>query len=561
MISRLKLRAKLGLLMGLSSLALIVTLLVAASLWHQRMIHDRVDKLRAVVQSGMGIAEALQQQIEAHKLTPEQAMAQLRDDFHKMRFDAGEGYLTVQDANGVVLIHGTLPNHEGKASTANDGNGRPLTALIQNALNDADTATVFYIFPKPGQSTPQRKISYVARFKPWNVTFLAGAYADDLESAFRADALKLAGIGGFVLLLTMLFAWLVSRDIGRALAGLKTAMERLAKGELDTEVPGTDRGDELGGMAQTVLVFKDNAVQRQRMRAEQSELATRADAERHQAMLQLAAGFESEVAGIAHGVSAGVARLETGAKTVAGSVEQTGQEVTLAAAASEEASAHVQSVAGAAEQLSASIAEVASQVGKAAGIAREANEATRRTETTVQHLTGAAHKIGDVIGLINNIAGQTNLLALNATIEAARAGDAGKGFAVVASEVKSLASQTAKATEEISGQIAAMQSSTQAAVEAIHGITQIVEDMDRIAATIAAAIEQQRAATQEIARSVQQAAGGTRQVTESVDSVSNAARSSGAAAIDVLGVAQDLSRQAEALRGALDGFLAKVRAA
>ncbi len=204
---------------------------------------------------------------------------------------------------------------------------------------------------------------------------------------------------------------------------------------------------------------------------------------------------------------------------------------------------------------------MASQVGKAAGIAREANEATRRTEATVQHLTAAAHKIGDVIGLISNIAGQTNLLALNATIEAARAGDAGKGFAVVASEVKSLASQTAKATEEISGQISVMQSSTQAAVEAIHGIAQIVDDMDRIAAAIAAAIEEQRAATQEIARSVQQAANGTRQVSGSVGGVAEAARSSGAAATEMLGVAQDLSQQAAALRGAMEAFLAKVRTA
>lgn len=560
-VSRLKLRTKLTLLMGFSSLALVATLAVAASLWHQRMINDRVDKLRAVVQSAMGIAESLQGQIAAHKLTQEQAMAVLRDQFHKMRFDHGEGYLTTQTPDGITLIHGTIPDREGKPSTATDANGRPLTDIIHAALKDSDSGVVAYRFPKPGHSDAVGKVAFVARYTPWNITFLAGAYVDDLEAAFHSDALRLAEIGGLILLLTLAVAWVVNRDISGGLAALTGVMDRLAHAELGVAVPGTERGDEVGTMARAVQVFKESAVEHQRLEAEQQQSAARAEAERREAVMRVASEFESEVAGIAHGVAGGVTRLEAGAKTVAGSVEKTGQEISVAAAASEEASAHVQSVAGAADELSASIAEVASQVGKAAGIAREANEATRRTEATVQHLTAAAHKIGDVIGLISNIAGQTNLLALNATIEAARAGDAGKGFAVVASEVKSLASQTAKATEEISGQISVMQSSTQAAVEAIHGIAQIVDDMDRIAAAIAAAIEEQRAATQEIARSVQQAANGTRQVSGSVGGVAEAARSSGTAATEMLGVAQDLSRQAAALRGAMDGFLTKVRTA
>jgi len=561
LISRLKLRTKFTLLMGLSSLALVATLAITASLWHQRMIDDRVDKLRAVVQSAMGIAQSLQDQIAAHKLTQQQAIARLRDQFHTMRFDHGEGYLTARAPDGSILIHGTLPAQEGKPSTAVDADGRPLTEMIDAALRDSDTAVVTYRFPKPGHAAAVGKVAFVARYRPWNVTFLAGAYLDDLEASFHADMLRLAGLGGMILLLTLVVAWLVNRDIRGGLAALTGAMDRLAHGDLAVAVPATERGDEVGTMARALLVFKDSAVERQRLEAEQKQSAVRAETEQRGAVLRVASEFETEVAGIAHGVAGGVTRLEAGAKTVAGSVAQTGQEVSVAAAASEEASAHVQSVASAAEELSASIAEVAGQVGKAAGIAREANEATQRTEATVQHLTAAAHKIGDVIGLINNIAGQTNLLALNATIEAARAGDAGKGFAVVASEVKSLASQTAKATEEISGQIAVMQSSTQAAVEAIHGIAQIVDDMDRIAAAIAAAIEEQRAATQEIARSVQQAANGTRQVSGSVGGVAGAARSSGEAATEMLGVAGELSRQAVALRGAMDGFLAKVRTA
>jgi len=352
-ISRLKLRTKFTLLMGLSSLALVATLAITASLWHQRMIDDRVDKLRAVVQSAMGIAQSLQDQIAAHKLTREQAMAELRDQLHTMRFDHGEGYLTMQSADGVVLIHGTLPDHEGKPTTAADADGRPLTGLIHAALKDSDTGVVTYRFPKPGHADAVGKISFVARYVPWNVTFLAGAYLDDLEASFHADMLRLAGLGGVILLLTLVVAWLVNRDIRGGLTALTGAMDRLAHGDLAVAVSATERGDEIGTMARALLVLKDSAVERNRLEAEQKQSAARAETERREAVLRVASEFETEVAGIAHGVAGGVTRLETGAKTVAGSVEQTGQEVSVAAAASEEASAHVQSVASAAEELSA----------------------------------------------------------------------------------------------------------------------------------------------------------------------------------------------------------------
>jgi methyl-accepting chemotaxis protein len=269
--------------------------------------------------------------------------------------------------------------------------------------------------------------------------------------------------------------------------------------------------------------------------------------------------FDAKVRTVLGAVGSATTEVEGSVQLVAASVERTSQQAAAVASASDRASVNVQTVAGAAEELSASIGEVSAQVAKAAGIARDANEAAQRTDATVQGLAASAQKIGDVVSLIHSIAGQTNLLALNATIEAARAGDAGKGFAVVASEVKSLANQTARATEEISAQITAMQGVTREAVEAIRSIGQVIGDMDRVAAAIAAAVEQQRASTQEIAGNVHKAAIGTQDVASNIAGVNDAAQESGVAAGQVLSVVRALAQQAGALREAVDELVASGR--
>lgn len=246
-LSHLKLRAKLTLLLGLFVLALVASIGAAASLIHQRMLDDRVDKLRAVVQSTIGIAQSLQNRVTAGQLTREQALAMLRDDIHAVQFDAGEGYVIVQSdvahTQSMMLANGVDPSSEGKPSTAKDSDGRSVGDLIHDGLNGRTSSVVSYLKPKPGQTVPQLKLSYVARFEPWQADFLAGAYVDDLDAAFHAAVLRLGLIGGAILGVTLLLAWLVNRDITVSFGGLKTAMNRLAKGDMTTVVPGTDRRD------------------------------------------------------------------------------------------------------------------------------------------------------------------------------------------------------------------------------------------------------------------------------------------------------------------------------
>jgi methyl-accepting chemotaxis protein len=362
-------------------------------------------------------------------------------------------------------------------------------------------------------------------------------------------------------LLGIAIAVLLGLSITRPIERLAGVMAGLAGGDLDLAIPGTAARHEIGAMARTVEVFKANALERRQMSADEALRKQRADAEKRQAILLVADSFEAAVAGVVQNVATGAERVDSAAQAVAGSARQTSQRAEAAATTSADASANVQNVAGAAEELSASIAEVANQVARVANTARDANELTHRTQETVRNLIESAHRIGDVIGVIGGIASQTNLLALNATIEAARAGEAGKGFAVVASEVKNLATQSARATEGISVQIATMQASTQQAVGAIGGIGSVVEQMDQIAAAIAAAVEQQRAATQEIARNVHQVATGTEALNGNIEGVSAAARASGDAANDALATARDLTTQSGALRLAVRSFLEKIRAA
>src|SRR5450755_782198 len=397
----------------------------------------------------------------------------------------------------------------------------------------------------------------------------AVAFANEYALSRRDELLaNLTWVGNVAIMVGMLVVLMLIGSalfsvlsIARPIRRIGEVLLELANGNKAVEIPYTERGDEVGDNARAARTFKDNLIRIEQMEAEQKDLQAAAAAQRKAEMIKLADAFQAAVGGIVNTVSSASSQLEAAAGTLSGTAEETQQLSGMVASASEEASANVGAVASAAEEMSASVTEISRQVHDSSRIAGDAVKQAERTDVRINELLQAAGRIGDVVKLITAIAEQTNLLALNATIEAARAGESGRGFAVVASEVKALANQTAKATEEISAQVAAMQASTSDAVASIGGITETIAQMSEITVSISTAIEQQGNATREIARNIQSVAAGSNEISAHIGGVTTAAAATGTAASDVLSNARELDNQSGKLQGAVDEFLTKVRAA
>ena len=434
-------------------------------------------------------------------------------------------------------------------------------SAIEKALADAIEKNELVTLRAAGQQIVVAPTTYGSGADTVGFVAVAWDFAradSEIAESAVSTALIAAGIAAaFLIAMALCISRLVTDPIQR----LNRRIASLAEGDNTVEIPYQSRGDEVGAIARSIEIFKRNAIEKVELEEKQHQAEARAEHERKQAMRDLADQFEEAVGNIVHAVSNAATELQAAAETMTMTVDETNNRSAAVASASEQASVNVQTVASAAEEMSSSIREIGRQASESSSRAGTAEREADETVTTVQQLSETAERIGEVVALIQEIAEQTNLLALNATIEAARAGEAGKGFAVVASEVKTLASQTAKATTDIAAQIQAIQSATGTSAAAIARVTGAVKELSGIAATIASAVEEQTAVTQDIAQNVQQAAAGTQDVSSNITGVTQAATESSSAASQVLTSAGDLAQQASALNSEIDSFLSRVRVA
>ena len=580
---RFSIGRKIYALIGLSSVGLVAVALFTLNDMSANLRKQKQIELAHLTELALQIVKEEYAATQTGGVTKEDAQQRAATRLSTLRYGSND-YFWVNDMQPRMVMHPTSPTLNGKdVSAIKDPSGKALFLEFVDVVKRDGAGYVSYEWPKPGAEKPQPKLSRVIGFAPWGWVIGTGVYIDDLaQQTWEAarDALVVAAV---VLALVGALSIFVARRMSQAIASITAMMTRLAAGEIDFDLRRSARRDEIGDMAQALEVFKANAQDSRRLAeerqqndarsAEERRAADEREAAQHQAaedkalagrkaaMRNLANDFEKTVGGIIDSVSTASSELETAANTLAKTAETTQQLSTVVASASEEASANVQSVASATEQMSSSVDEISRQVQESSNIANEAVTQAQKTDVGITALSQAATRIGDVVKLITAIAEQTNLLALNATIEAARAGEAGKGFAVVANEVKALATQTAKATGDISAQIAGMQASTNESVAAIKEIGGTIARVAQISTTIAVAVEQQGAATQDISRNVQEASKGTAQVAHNITGVNRGARETGSASCQVLSSAQSLASESSRLKLEVRKFLETVRAA
>jgi len=536
--------------------------LALGTLWGA-MIDERASSLAQAAALGRDVAATFQQAASRGELTPDEAKARALAQLREVRLGAPQNYLFVLNDAGVLLLSPAAPALEGKPSIdRTDAKGIFFIRDLLAGARQGGTA-VRYEFMKPGAPAPQEKIAVAVRLEGWNWSIGTGLYLDDLQARFWDSAWRQVGAAVALTLVSLAWVLLLGRHISAPLVRLAEVTRRLAERDYtadarDAVSPG--RGDEIGLLAHSIQVLRDEACQADRLRHEQEESRRRASAERRDSALKMADQFEGSVQQVAQVIGSTSTQMQQAAEVMTRTVSDVTAAADQVSSTARQASDNAATMVSAADQLADSILEISRQVRHSTAISAEAVQSQKRTDALVQGLATAVGKIGEVSALITDIASQTNLLALNATIEAARAGEAGKGFAVVANEVKHLANQTARATDEIGAQIATVQDATRDAISAIDQIGTTISTISDVAAAIASAVESQQAATAEIARNARDAVDGTRVVGEHLEGLRVTNQAAQGAAGEVLAAARQLASEARRLDGEVHAFLSSVRA-